>query len=394
MNEQKLFDRIDSLAGELCAMSDFIFDHPECDGREYQASKLLCDYLEKNGFELERGIAGLDTAFKAVYRNGQGGPNFALLVEYDALCGVGHACGHHMQGPALAGAAVALKEQAGELPFTLTVYGTPAEETFGGKINMLNAGCFTECDVALMFHASQTTTTDVKCMAVSSFTLRFHGTSSHAASSPELGRSALDAMLLCFNGIEFLRDHVLDETRMHYTITNAGSADNVVPGFAEGTVSLRSYDTVYLDSVVERFKNVVRGAALMTGTTWELEEKPRFESKIPVLRLNKLLMDKAALVNAPRIRPPREKTGSTDFGNVTFRVPGSCIRVAIVENEFAPSHSKEYLDAGKGDSARTAIVVAAKVVAAACREMLEDPALLGEIKSEFQSKKAALCNAR
>lgn len=394
MKEQLLFDKIDSIIDELCSMSDFIFDHPESDGKEYQASELLCSYLGKNGFVVEKGIAGLDTAFKAVYHHGSGGPNFGLLVEYDALEGIGHACGHHMQGPALAGAAVALKELADDLPFTLTVYGTPAEESFGGKINMLNAGYITECDVALMFHASQTTTTDIKCMAIASYILRFHGTSSHAASSPELGRSALDAMLLCFNGVEFLREHVQDDTRIHYTITNGGGMDNVIPNFAEGTIGLRSYNDAYLDTVLERFKNIVQGAALMTGTTWELIEKPRFNSKIPVLTLNDLLMEKAAAVNAPRIRPPREKTGSTDFGNVMYHIPGSCIRVAITEDEFVPSHSQEYLDAGKGAPARTAIMTAAKVIAAACREMLENPALLDKIKQEFKDRKEAMSHTR
>lgn len=390
MKETLLFQRVDSMAEELCEMSDFIFDHPECGGQEYQAAKLLCDYLEKNGFLVERGIGGLETAFKATFRNGQGGPNFGLLAEYDALERIGHACGHHMQGPALVGAAVALKEQAGEQPFTLTVYGTPAEETFGGKINLLNAGYLTECDVALMFHPSQTTTTDVKCMAIASYTLRFHGKSAHAASAPELGRSALDALLLCLTGTEFLREHVEDDTRIHYTITNGGGADNVVPSLAEASVSLRSYNDLYLDSVIERFKNIVQGAALMTETTWELVEKPRFNSKIPVLTLNRLLMEKAELVNAPRLRPPREKTGSTDFGNVMFHIPGSCIRIAITDSESAPSHSQAYLDAGKGAAARTAIVCAAKVIAAACREMLEQPELLESIKIEFQEKKRAL----
>lgn len=390
MKEELLFQRIDTIAGELCEMSDFIFDHPECDGREYQAAELLCGYLEKNGFSVKRGIAGLETAFQAVFRNGQGGPNLGLLAEYDALEGMGHACGHHMQGPTLVGAAKALKEQAGDQAFTLTVYGTPAEETFGGKINLLKAGYIKECDVALMFHASQTSTTDIKCMAHASYKLRFHGKSAHAAINPELGRSALDAVLLCLTGIEFLREHVRDDTRLHYSITNGGGADNVVPSVAEAAVSLRSYNDLYLDSVIARFKNIVQGAALMTETTWELEENPRFNSKIPVLALNRLLMEKAELVHAPRLRPPREKTGSTDFGNVMFHVPGSCIRIAFTDSESAPAHSQAYLDAGKGEAARTAIVCGAKVIAAACREMIERPELLESIKEEFRERKAAL----
>lgn len=216
MKEQLLFDKIDSIIDELCSMSDFIFDHPEFDGKEYQASELLCSYLEKNGFVVEKGIAGLDTAFKAVYHHGSGGPNFGLLVEYDALEGIGHACGHHMQGPALAGAAVALKELADDLPFTLTVYGTPAEESFGGKINMLNAGYITECDVALMFHASQTTTTDIKCMAIASYICVFMErvptqppAPSWVAAHWTLCCSALTVLSFCGNMFKMIRGSII-----------------------------------------------------------------------------------------------------------------------------------------------------------------------------------------
>ena len=389
MTNQELYQRIDRAAGELCALSDDIFDHPELSGREYHACEVLTAFLEREGFQVEKGVGGLDTAFRAVWSNGTGGPNFGLLCEYDALPDMGHGCGHHAQGPAILGAALALKDQAGDKPFTVTVYGTPAEESIGGKIVMQRNGCFEELDVALMFHAGQTTTTDIKSMALSSFKVRFHGCSAHAAMAPEKGRSALDGLMLAFHGIEYMREHVREDTRMHYTVTNGGGADNVVPALAEGTVTLRSYNRAYLDTVVERFRDIIKGAGLMSGTRGELEEDLPFDSKIPVLRLNELLMEKAADLNAPTIRPAREKTGSTDFGNVMYRVPGSCIRVAFVP-ENCVAHSKEYVQGGKSEEMHRALVIAAKVLAAACGDMLERPELLEEIRDEFRRRKEEL----
>ena len=389
MTNEQLYHRIDQAAAELCAISDDIFDHPELSGREYHACEVLTAFLERAGFRVEKGVGGLETAFRATWSNGAGGPNFGLLCEYDALPDLGHGCGHHAQGPAILGTALALKDMADNKPFTITVYGTPAEESIGGKIVMQKNGCFEELDVALMFHAGQTTTTDIKSLALSSFKVRFHGCSAHTAMAPEEGRSALDGLMLAFQVVEYMREHVREDTRMHYTITNGGGADNVVPALAEGTVTLRSYNRAYLDTVVERFRDIIAGAGLMSGTQGELVEDLPFDSKIPVLRLNQLLMEKAQALNAPTIRPAREKTGSTDFGNVMYRVPGSCIRVAFVP-EHCVAHSMDYVQAGKSEEMHQALLIAAKVLAAACGDMLEQPELLTEIREEFRQRKQEL----
>lgn len=371
---------------EMFEISDYIFDNPESDCKEIKAMEILVETLEKNGFVVEKGVGGLATAFRAVYEYGEDGPSIALLCEYDALEGIGHACGHHMQGPAAVFAAIALKETYKDKPYKIVVYGTPAEEATGGKIIMMENGCFKDIDIALMFHGGPATTTDVKSMSLSHFKVKFKGKSSHAAIQPENGRSAFDAMLLSFNAIEFLREHVMEDTRMHYTVTNAGGPDNIVPGEAIGTYTLRSYNRVYLNTVVERFKDIIRGAALMTGTTYEIEEDRPFDSKIPVLKLNELLMNNAKLLNAPNITPPREKTGSTDFGNVMYNVPGSCIRVAFVP-ENASAHSQEYLDAGKSNMAHNAVLLASKILSKTCYDIINDKSVLIEIKEEFKENK-------
>lgn len=384
--KQELFDEIDRTASRLLDMADDIFDHPELGREEYRASKQLCDFLKERGFETELGIAGMDTAFRAVFERGGGGPSIGLLCEYDALEGMGHACAHHMQGPAILAAAATLKSILRERSFKLVVYGTPAEESTSGKIQLLEHGYFKDIDVALMMHGSPTTTTDIKSLALSAFTVVFRGASAHAALKPEAGRSALDALLLAFHGIECLREHVPDDTRIHYTVTDAGGPANVVPAQAKGQFILRSGNRAILDNAVMRFKKIIEGAALMTETSFDIKQEKTLNNKIPVLRLNEVLMDNAFLVGAPTIRPSREKTGSTDFGNVMYELPGSCIRVAFVP-EGTSSHSEEFLKEGKTEAGHAAIVYAAKILAASSYDLITDEKLLREIRLEFQKNK-------
>lgn len=379
---------------ELCKMADLIYDFAEKSAEEYKSMELLTDYLQNEGFTVERGIA-LDTAFRATWDNCRAAvddegkntaPVLGILVEYDALEDIGHACGHHMQGPAGIGAAIAIKDVMKDYPFKLVIYGTPAEETLGGKIVMLDAGYMKELDLALMSHGSPNTSVDEKCMALENFVVTFHGVKSHAAISPDEGRSALDAALLSFHAIEMLREHVKDDTRMHYTIRNAGGPPNVVPDLTVAEYTLRSYSTSYLNTVVERFYNILKGAALMTDTTYDIQRDLPFKSKIVCHSVNDLLMKNAAYEKAPSIAAPRKKTGSTDFGNVLYEIPGSCIRIAFTKPDAQP-HSQEYLDAGKSQAAHDAIVYAAKIMADSISDVLTNPGLLEEIKEEFNAAK-------
>lgn len=375
---------IDMRRDELTELSDRIFDHPEIGLQEYQASAWLEEYLESHGFTVERGVGGLETAFRAVYENGAGGPAIGLLCEYDALVKQGHACGHQLQGPCIIGAALAIKECVTDKPYKLVVYGTPAEETISGKVTMIENGCFQDIDIALMMHADGATRVDVKYLANVNYRVVFHGVQAHAARKPEEGRSALDALILAFQGIEFLREHVIDDVRMHYTVIDAGAPANVVSPRAEGEFVLRSYDMEYLKDVERRFRKIMEGAAMMTDTSAEIVLEKRIHNKIPVLALNDLLMKNAESVGAPQIMPPRFKTGSSDFCNVTSMVPGACIRVAFVPINIGP-HSQGYYDAGKTEKAHDALIYGAKILAGSVFDMLEDPEILKAIQEEFKS---------
>ena len=389
MLKEVMFRDIDGIRNEMTAMADDIFDHPEIGLEEFHAQKVLTDWLEKEGFAVERGVVSVETAFKAVYRHGEGGPNIGLLCEYDALPGIGHACGHHMQGPSILAAAKALKDAEIRKPYTITVYGTPAEESVSGKIRMIQNGCtFEELDVALMMHGGPATQVDVKSLANSKYKVIFHGVSAHAAIKPEKGRSALDALILAFQGIEFLREHVNSDVKIHYTVVNCGGTPaNVVPAYAEASVYVRSYNRAYLDTVCRRFEKVLKGAAMMTETEVEIIEEKKVDNKIPVLTLNDLVMKQAEEIHAPQIAPAREKTGSTDFGNVMRRVPGTCARIAFVA-PGAAAHSQEYIEAGKTEAAHDAVIYGAKILAGTALELIENPELLKQAKEEFRKNLA------
>ena len=216
--------------------------------------------------------------------------------------------------------------------------------------------------------------------------IKFHGKSAHAAIAPEKGISALDAVLLFFNGMEYLREHVPTEVRMHGIITDGGKAANIVPDYACTQCYIRSSSRIRLDEIVERVKNVAQGAALQVGATMEWEEVKAYDNKVNVQTLNDILLKNAEKVGAPEISEPRKVTGSTDFSSVTFRVPGACLRVKFV-GKGVTSHSQEWLDNGKSQLAEDAIMYGAKGIALSVEEILETPGLLEKIKEDFKQAK-------
>lgn len=390
MTEQ-LYNYIHTLTPALNDMADAIFDRPELGFQEVFAVGLVTDYLKEQGFAVECGYASLDTAFRAEYIVGDGsGASIGLLCEYDALAGMGHACGHHMQAPAILAAAVALKDNlTPEHNCKIIVYGTPAEEGGGGKMTMIEHGAFQDIDVALMMHGSPVTCVDVKSLALIEAKVTYHGVATHAALSPEKGKSAFDALLLAFQGIEFLREHVFEDTRMHYTMTQLPGPSNVVPATAVGSFTMRSYNSVYLGYVKERFEKIIQGAALMADVDYEIQYGRSIQSRIPARTLGSVVMKHAQAVGAPRCRAPREKTGSTDFGNVCQLMPGIAIRMAFVP-EGSSSHSQEYIDNGKTQAAYDAIAYSGQILAATAYDLITNPQLMAEIQEEFRTNKEQL----
>lgn len=384
MNKQVIFSHIDRQEPELFSMACRIFDNPECRGKEYFASAILAIALEEAGFTVEKGVGGEPAAFRATWQNGEGGPNIGLLGEYDALEKQGHACGHHLQTPAAIGAAIAIKEAftGSPYPFTLTVYGTPAEETYGGKIKMAEQGCFKELDIAIASHATRMDAfVGGTSMALHSYIITFRGKSAHAAGIPWEGRSAGDAMFLSFNGIEHMREHVKDGTRMHYTVREALGPSNVVPDKAVAGYTLRSQDTRYLLELHQWFLDVIKGACLMARTTCDIQEQPRFAARKKNLLLADLAKknyDQLGIKTCEEL--VRDSGGSTDFGNVSCIVPSLLVYLPYVN---APGHSQEWVDAGKTENARRCMTLSAKTMAGVMFDLIQDPELVKAAKEEF-----------
>ena len=384
--KEKLYTLVENQSEKLLSMADRIFDNPEYDGEEVFASGLLEDYLEENGFQVQRGLKDWPTAFRATWKQGEGGPRIGLLCEYDALHQLGHGCGHHMQGPCICGTAVALKNAGIDRPFEIVVYGTPAEESLSAKVTMWENGCFRDIDVALMMHGGPDTCVDEKSLALSNYTVTFHGKGAHAALAPEQGRSALDALLLSFNAIEFLREHVREDTRMHYTIAETPGPSNVVPSRAVGVFSMRSYSREVLNDVCRRFEQIIQGAALMADVTYEIHKEKDLDNKVPCYALNDVIMANAVACGAPGIGPVRKKTGSTDFGNVTNHMPGCCIRVQFVPSGTS-SHSQAFVDAGKTESAHNAVLYGAKILSGTALDLITTEGLMAKLWAGFEDAK-------
>ena len=257
---------------ELIHIASDIFCHPETAYQEIYSSKRLADFLEEQGFQVTWKTAGIDTAFTAVW--GYGKPMLGFLAEYDALPEIGHACGHNLLGTAVCAAACALKEDmtASGTQGTIIVYGCPAEEIMSGKIVMNDAGVFDDLDVGVMWHPFDRNriSNDIwQSQDIKNYT--FHGISAHASKSPENGRSALDAAELMNVGVNYLREHVSDDVRMHYAYLDNGIPANVVPDIAKTNYFIRSAKRSRTEDASRRVDDCARGAALMTGTTVDIE---------------------------------------------------------------------------------------------------------------------------
>lgn len=288
MNKKELLSYLENITDEVNNMSLEIWNNPEVSGEEERAANLYRSVLKEKGFKIVE-VAGMEHAFYAEYGNGY--PVIALLGEYDALPGLsqavdtkfnpiekdgpGHACGHNMLGAAPFGAALAIKEYIDKTGTngTIRFYGCPDEERLVGKGNMIKAGAFEGCDLALSWHPMAVNSAlNEAFLAMNTMKFKFHGISAHAAQSPESGRSALDAVELMNTGANYMREHIIDKARVHYTITNAGGAPNIVPAEAESWYYVRAPKMKDVEDITERLYDIARGAALMTGTTVEIEK--------------------------------------------------------------------------------------------------------------------------
>ena len=448
--QQVALDWIEQHTSLLHETSQAIWREPEPSLEEHKAAALLAAILEEHGFTVERGVAGMPTAFVAEHRRGRG-PVVGFLGEYDALPelsqaaeperrplvenGYGHGCGHNLLGTGALAAALAVKAalEAGRIQGTVRFYGCPAEEILIGKVFMVRAGLFADCDLAVTWHPGGVNQiASGSNLALNSARFAFHGVSAHAAVSPESGRSALDAVELMNVGVNYLREHVTSEARIHYVITNGGVQPNVVPAYSEVWYYVRAPRRREVEEIYARILDIAKGAALMAGVTHSV----RFVAGCyDTLRLESLLrVTQSALerVGGPvftpeekefarrlaRTLPPgaREKVveelglalpegevlheevlpdsgrrgiapGSTDVGDVSWNVPTAELRTACwpVGN---PGHSWQNTAAAGTTIGTKGMIVAAKAMALTALDVMADADLLARVKAEHRERTA------
>ncbi len=435
-SHQQLQELVDRHSAQYIKTSKTIWEYAELGYHEDKSSALLQSELKAAGFKMQSGVADEPTGFIASY--GQGKPVIAILGEFDALPGLsqapvpdrspvlnaapGHGCGHNLLGSGAALAVVAVKEymERNHVPGTLRYYGTPAEEGGSGKIYMIRAGLFRDVDVVLHWHPSNVNSvTNGGALAVVSAKFLFHGVAAHAALAPDRGRSALDAVMLMGNGLEFLREHVPSNSRIHYIITNGGAAPNIVPDFSSLTLMARSPSLTTLDSIWKRIVKVAQGAELMTETSLEIkigstdaniigndalarvaqknmEEVGGFRytaaEKHFAEDLQKSLppevagnLDSTATVVPLRPIDPNAPSASTDAGDVSWNVP----TIGFGAATFVPgvaAHTWQATACAGMSIGQRGMLVAAKAIAFTAADLFADPALVQAARADFEAK--------
>lgn len=371
---------VDGRRGELIELSHKIHDNPEVAFREVKACGWLTGYLESNGFEVERGICQLDTAFRGSY--GSGKPDIGLLAEYDALPKIGHACGHNIICTAAVGAAVGVRSIIDEVGGRVSVIGTPGEEVFGGKVIMAERGAFNDIDAAMIVHPSVADIADTQALACIGLDVEFTGKAAHAAAFPQEGINALEAMIQSFNGINSLRQHISERARIHGIITSGGEAPNIVPAYASGSFLVRAADEAYLEELKQKVLNCFSAASLATGA--QLEYK--WTTYYAPLRTNSALLELfTSNMKALGRELGREKgtaLGSSDAGNVSVLVPTIHPMIAIAPAQISV-HSPEFAAAAVSQEAARGLLDGAKALAMTAVELIARPESMAEVRAEF-----------
>ncbi len=424
---------IEKHKAELINLSDQVWGFAETALLEARSSKLLADYAEKQGFTVERGVAGLPTAFVASY--GEGRPIIGVLGEYDALPGLsqkaqstkealepgapGHGCGHNLLGTGALGAALAIKDlmAAGRLKGTIRFYGTPAEEAVGGKVYMVREGLFKDLDVCLAWHPDEKTQVSIDgSQAIVDLIVEFKGKTAHAAADPWNGRSAVAALEFFTTGLNRMREFVKPTVRMHYAILNGGDVPNVVPAYARLWCWLRDSKGAGVEQLLGRARRIAEGAAMMAeveskltvqGGNWETlvnltGEKVMFDNLVwlgPMQFTPEEQEFAREIQRATGIEPkgldgtikpwrapkPDPEGGSTDVGDVSWIVPTLSMNATTAPVD-APWHAWPVVACGGMSIGHKGLVYAAKALATTTVDLFEDAKTLEAIKAEFREK--------
>ena len=385
-----LIDRVagivDRLTPELTELTLNIWNNPEIGLEEEKACRWQVSLLRKYGFEVETPYAGFDTAYRAVYRGKKPGPKIAMLAEYDALPEIGHGCGHNLIAMIGVGSGIAMREFADELGGEICVFGTPAEENLGSKVQMSEQGAFDDMDVAMMSHPASYNSDCFNTTAVNSYQISFYGKTAHAAGAPQEGKNALDAMVNFFNMVNALRQQMKPDVRLHGIVTKGGAAPNIIPDYTESIFYVRANRHQDIDELFSRVENCARGAALGAGVEYKTQftqgNNKDTRSNMALAELIAVQMEKLG-VNVTRTHG-EYTPGSSDMGDVSYCCPSVQSTFDISQGGNINPHTREFAQcAGSPEGIQAGLRVICGFVMTAV-ELMSEPVHLKEIKSEFE----------
>jgi len=383
--KQRATAEIERRRDELIATSLDIHANPEIAFEEHRSAAKLADFLEANGFAVERGICQIPTAFRATF--GAGEPRVAFIAEYDALPGVGHGCGHNIIGTASCAAGIAVRPLVEETGGTVLVIGTPAEEAAGGKVYMAARGAFDDLTCAMMVHPGNRDTAVAQALACLELDVEFEGRAAHAAARPDAGINALDAMVAAFANVGLLRQQLRDSARVHGIITEGGQAVNVIPHHTAAKLLVRTEDDGYMDAELKpKVLACFEGAAKATGCG--LKHHWGEESRYKTMRTNMALAGayQANVESLGRtvVSPESNRSmGSTDMGNVSQIVPGIHPAIAVAPQNVA-IHTTDFREFAASESGHAGLMDSAKALAMTGIDVLVDGALRESMWAEFK----------
>lgn len=389
---QWILDYIDNNRLKYIDMSHQIHERPEIGNEELFASRLLIDHLIECGFEVERDIAGHSTGFIATYESSKEGPTISYLAEYDALPGLGHACGHNIIGTTSVLAGTALKQVVDEIGGKVVVFGCPAEE--GGengsaKASYVKEGIFDDVDVALMVHPGNETYPTNHTLAVDVLDIKFYGKSAHASENAYEARNALDAMISFFNGVAQIRQHIKKTERVHGVILDGGKAANIIPDFTHARFYTRATTRKELDVLTGRVHDIAKGAAIQTGCDFEFEPIQNGVNEFVKSPKLDLLFEQYATELGEEVSHDDFGYGSTDTGNVSHVVPTIHPHVKIGPRGLV-GHTHRFREAAASPMGDKALIRGAKIIALMGATLIQDRNLLDTIQKEHQIKREKL----
>ncbi|OGQ16628.1 MAG: hypothetical protein A3B70_07770 [Deltaproteobacteria bacterium RIFCSPHIGHO2_02_FULL_40_11] len=381
----QMIKRIDGLSKNLVQLATFIGKNPELNFEEVKAQKALTDFLKKQGFKVQLGVGGVKTSFLATYRIGNAGPKIGFLAEYDALPGMGHACGHNLIGPMSCGAAVALSKTL-KYPATISVVGCPAEEGGGGKVLLAKAGVFDAFDCAMMVHPDCKTEVIKNMLSLIELDIEFFGRQSHAAAEPEKGINALTAAVQTYTQVLKMSLHLKKDARVHAIFPHAGTKPNIIPEFASLKYYIRALDMSYAKLIVTKVKDIAKKEAKKIGANIGFRLNPlMYEPFHPNITLAKTFERQLKVLNIPNEQSdPKERIGSSDVGNVSSLVPTIHPSLKISNQYFC--HTPNFAKAVLSKEGFKGLVQGAKALALTGYEICQNPKLLQKIKQEFKRK--------